>query len=288
MKIFSSGTDPTHDAELVCRNTRFGLLILLFVFWGAAGLWWWLEAPRIVVYGCAAVALFISPFLIGSWRNRGKACNWVVALHPDGIWLNLRDSEYHEFEPGNTIVFLPYGEIETARKHIHRYSTSDSDGNTSHKDVYLGLTLSCDTTELRNAIQAERKRPSAMREYFGGFIRIGQKKIKRMPIELKPEGDKLHIKFSASNFGLSPRLSNVLAVLQKYVQIEGEEEQNDGRWQDLDDTKFDELFCQLIRDGHDIKASKLLRRKQNISISQARKFIEEVREQMADHSLGHS
>lgn len=84
----------------MCRNARFGLLILLAIFWAAAVVWWWFDAPRLISYVCGAIALFITPPVLGSWRKRGRPENWVLALHPDGLWVNLRDCEYYLAEPG--------------------------------------------------------------------------------------------------------------------------------------------------------------------------------------------
>ena len=107
MKLHPTGTDPTGEARLICRNVRFGLLVLLAIFWGAAIFWWWVEAPLWVIAMCVLVALFLTPLLIGAWRKRGRPENWVLATYPDGLWLNLRYCEHYLAEPGDTVLFVP-------------------------------------------------------------------------------------------------------------------------------------------------------------------------------------
>ncbi len=52
-------------------------------------------------------AATVSGLIAGTWRKRGRADNWFVALYSDGIWLNLRDCEYYGGGAGPNRRLLP-------------------------------------------------------------------------------------------------------------------------------------------------------------------------------------
>lgn len=282
MKLYPTSTDPTGDAQLVCRNARLGLLILLAIFWAAAVLWWWLDAPRLIYYLCAGIAMFITPFVLGSWRKRGRPENWVLALHRDGLWVNLRDCEYYLAEPGDTVLFVPYEEIISAKKSIHRYTAPSGNGSRQHKDVYLDLQINSPETELlRAALKADRKRSSPPRKYLGGLVTVSDGGIKRQPTELVRD-DLLRIKFTSHNVGLRPRLKRVLSTLAYHVSVEQEQQQAETDWQTLDDTGFHQLVQKMVRDGKDFQAISVLRQRSDMSTTAARDFVREIRRQLAE------
>ena len=281
MQLHPTETNPTENALLVCRNARFGLLILLAIFWAMPIFWWWVDV-RIVFYLTFALALMLTPLFIGSWRNRGRADNWVLALYNDGLWVNLRDCEYHRAKSGETILFLSYEEVVSVQKTILRYTTPDSDGdNTHHKSVFLDMQIALDDPEsLHNALRADKRRRPIPREYLGGCLSIGLGKIKRAPVEFLSE-DLLRIKFSTNNYGLIPGWKKVLAVLGKYVAIENEQLLHRGEWQEMDDTQFNQFIRDLVRDGSDVTSISLLRRRQGMTTTEAHNFIQEIRNQLA-------
>lgn len=281
MKLYPTGTDPTGDAQIVCRNARFGLLILLAFFWAFAFVWWWVDAPRLICFVCGGIALFITPWVLGSWRKRGRPENWVLALHRDGLWINLRDCEYYLAEPGETVLYVPYDEILTARRSIHHYSTPSSDGDTNHRDVYLDLQIdSSETESLREALKAERKRRPPPRKYLGGLVTVSDKTITRQPAELVRD-DLLRIKFTSQNFGLLPRPKRVLAALAFHVAVESEQQGAQVDWQSLDDTGFNQRVRDLVHDGKTIQAISMLRRRRNMTMTEAHSFVDEIRSQLA-------
>ncbi|MEX0642253.1 MAG: hypothetical protein WD468_06105 [Pirellulales bacterium] len=276
MQFHSTGTDPTREALLVCRNTRWNILVLLAIFWAAPIFWWIVAAPVWVTGLCAFVPLLITWPMVSTWRKRGRADNWVLAIYRDGIWLNLRDCEYYDAEPAESVVFVPYSEIIAARRHVHRYTTPSSDGgNTSYKDVYLELELNAaDCGELRIALDDEGRRESPPRSYFGGFI-VSRTPRTRGPICL--EGERmLRIKFTVSNFGLRPSLKRVLTKLQGFVNVDGDKAPQREEWDQIDGDEFDALVRRLAKNGEQINAVALLRSRTRMSMTEAKQFVDQI------------
>jgi len=282
MLLHPTGTDPTPDALLVCRNARFNLLILLAVFWCIPALWWWIEAPGFVTYGTVALALLLTPFLLSSWRTMGRPENWMLALSVEGLWINLRDCEYYAAEPGMSVVYIPYRDIESATETVNRYTTprSGSGSGRRHNEIMVDLKLTNPSQiNLRQAILDERRIKTHSQEYFGGFISVGTGRVKRQPVDLIGN-DLLRIKFTAGNYGLIPRPKKVFEILNRYVKVEGQTEQNLDDWHKLNDDEFDRLVHKMVRDGGDIKAVNLLTRRRKMSTTEAYNFVQEIRRQL--------
>jgi hypothetical protein len=253
-------------------------LVLLPIFWAIPITSWYVGGPKWLVYLTAILPILLSWPLTSSWRKRGRSDNWILALYGDGLWLNLRDCEYCDAEPGETIVFLPYREIAAVRRVVHRYSTPSSDNDTTaHKDVYLELQLATDdTAALKKALTDERRRNPPPHSYFGGFV-TSQTRRTQFPIEM--EGDKaVRIKFAVfgSGYGLRPSLKKLLATLDPFVTVESEETINTENWRKLDDSQFDALVERLVRSGQRIDAVRLIQERKKISTTAAHNLVEEL------------
>jgi hypothetical protein len=277
MQLHPTGTDPTSLALLVCRNARWNLIVLLTVFWGAAIGWWYVEAPTWVVGMCASVALLLTWPLLGAWRKRGRRDNWVLAVHRDGVWLNLRDAEYHEAEPGLTVVYLPNGDIQSARRVVHRYTVpSGTNETTYHKDVFLELKIPPDAVaQLRSEIVAERRRELPEKKHFGGKVTTRTRRS-HMAIEAEAD-DSIRIKFSGSSIGLKPGIKRTLATLGKFVPINVDYQGRTENWRNLDECQVDELVRRLVASGQTMDASELLMHRKGMNLTEARQFIDELR-----------
>lgn len=285
MKFHPTGTDPTRDALLVCRNTRWGVVMLLAVLWAAPIFWWYVAAPWWVTALCAALPALLTLPMFGIWRRRGRADNWVLALYRDGIWLNLRDCDYHLAEPAKTVVFIPYAEVGAARRFIHRYTTPSSDhGSTSRKDSYLELQLSTpDTGELQRVLDEERRRDPPQRSHLGGFVTSRTRRT-QAPIELEDDGT-LRVKFRMLNYWLTPSLKKVLKALQQFVTIEADHVPIRADWTTIDGLEFDELVRHLVRNGARIDAMELLRRRKGFSTTEAKQFVDKLSEDLTSEPV---
>ena len=277
MQFHPTGTDPTSEARLVCRNARNHILMLLAIFWAIPAVWWYFQIYWIA-YFCIALALGLTPLMFGSWRRRGRPDNWSLAVNRDSLWLNLRNVEYHTAEPGETVVNIPYPEIVAVRQSIHRYTTPSNDGSTNHKDVYLDILLNNQADQLREAVQAEQGRECPSRGCLTAGITV---QTKRGPGPLLVKGDDIvRLKFSTKNYHLKPNLKTTLAELKKYVIVEPTSDEKTGDWQQLDQQQFNKLVEQLVAAGRTIDAVGLLRSRNKMSTTDAMNFIDELSKQL--------
>lgn len=278
MRFHASGYDPAPRATLVCRYQRWGLLVILAVFWGAAVAWWRLEAPALVTYGVAGLAALITFPVLRTWRKRGRCDNWALAIDPSGVWLNLRDSEYHDAERGETIVHLPYREIRSVRRTIERYTLPHrKNDSTKHREDYLEIQLARpEAPQIAERIAAEQQREAPPHKSFGGMVTT---RIPRTVATIRTTGDdKVLILYSSRTHRLSPRLSRILAALERYVPIEGDEQSSPESWKTLDDAQLDDRLRALVSQGRLIDAMKLARASKKLSLTEARELVNSIAE----------
>lgn len=280
MTFHPPATDAASGALVVCRYIRWNILVLLAVLWaiptGVAGG----GGPGWIVWLTAALPALLTPPMVGSWLRRGRRANWVLALHRDGLWLNLRDCEFCEAEPGDTALFIPYREIASAAKSVSRYTLPSTEPRSvTHRDVALVLTLNVPATQsVRAALAADKARPLTVKKYFGGLITV-QSSRGGAPVEAL-DGDRLRIMFSDATRGVSPRLGRVLRVLADFIAVGAEPapqtSQPTADWRHMDDAAFDALVLQLADRGRRIDCVKLLKERRGMTTTEACKFYDEL------------
>lgn len=273
MRFHTSGYDPAPRSTLVCRYQRWGLLVILATFWGAAVAWWYLEAPALVTYGVAALAALITFPILRTWHKRGRRDNWALAIDPSGVWLNLRDCEYHRAERGETIVHIPYHEIRSVRRTIERYTLPDQkNDSTKHREDYLEIQLARpEAPRIAERVAAEQRREAPPRKSFGGLVTT---RIPRTASAIRTAGDDMvRILYSSRTHRLSPRMSRTLTALERYVPIECDVQLSSTSWKSLNETELHDRLRALVAQGRLIDATKLARASKGVSLSEAREFV---------------
>lgn len=277
MQFHPTATDPTSSAILICRNGRWNLLVILAFLWLLPAAAWVASGPIWLVVLFAALAALLTWPLASVWRKRGRPENWVLALANDGLWLNLRDCEYHEAEPADSVVFVPHGEIDSARRFVHHYSMKHGTRTWHHKDVYLELHLrDRNTATLQQALTAEWQRQPPPRKYLWGHVTSHSRRT-QAPISVESNGV-VRVKFSVSNCGRWPAIQHVLALLGQSVPVTADHQPPAEDWQQLDDRAFDALVRRLAVNGRRIDAMNLLRDRNGLSLREAKQLVDHVSE----------
>lgn len=277
MELHPTGTDPTRDALLVCRAARFQHLILLVVLWCIPVAWWWFSAPIIVTAACALLALLLTPLMLGDWLKRGRPDNWVLALHSTKLWINLRSYGATNAPQAETVLSIPYREIQSIRRTIHKYTTQGSDGKTNHTEVFLDFFFrDTDIEQVENILKSERELAIPLNEYWNGLVKVGNRQLKSFPVDTLGENG-LRVVYSSSRNGLTPSIKKVLALLGRYVAIEEPLETKLANEQDLTDEEIDARILHLAQMRDTIEAIRMLRRHREMSLLEAKQFIEELR-----------
>ena len=277
MQFYTTGYDPTARSMLVCRYQRWGLLLLLSMLWGAAAAWWLLDAPGVVTYGVALLAALLTLPILRTWHKRGRRDNWALALDPAGVWLNLRDCEYHEAERGETIVHVPYQELRAVRRNIERYTLpQDRNDSSKHRDEYLELILvRPEAFQIAERIAAEQRREPPTRKSFGGIVTT---RVPRTIATVSTAGeDVVRVLYSSRTHRLSPRMSKILAAFERQLPIESQQDSELKAWKAMDPAEVDELLLTLMDQGRIIDATRLARESKGLSLAEARALIESLR-----------
>jgi hypothetical protein len=276
MQFYPTSHDPTPLATLVCRQQRWGLLVFVAVFCGIPFVWHRLEAPVIVTYGTAALALLICPVLLRSWRKRGRRDNWAIALDGNGVWINLRDCEYYDAEPGETIVYLANRELQSARRFDYRYTTPNHKrASTKHREVYLELQVDeAIAAEIKQRIDAEQRRETPPHRALGGLL---QTRVSRNSALVRVHNaSALRILFSSSTYRLTPGLKRLLTELARDVPVDNAPAIRSESWQELSPAECDGLIRSLAAQGRVIEATRLAQTTKKISLAAARELVDSL------------
>jgi hypothetical protein len=277
MQIYSTGTKPPRGAEVICRQTRWNLLLLLAILWVIPVGMWYLSVPGwVMVLGLILPVLCTWPML-GSWSKRGRADNWVLVVHAKGIWLNLQNVDCCEAAEGQTVVQLSFNEVASAGRVVERYKVpSGNGGKTHHCNVYLALQVAPEIGQaVGRAIEEERARPLPERVYFGGLMKVRSKATLWLIDVLADE--RIRIKFSTAQLSLTPGIKRALAALGEYVEVEDEERLSLPDWRELEDEDLDTVVRGLVTNGQNIDAIELLKRRMKISTTEAKMLVDEMK-----------
>jgi hypothetical protein len=223
---------------------------------------------------CAALAALITPLMLSTWRNRGRAENWALALSEQRVWINMRSGDHQYGADLPSVLSLDFSDIREAARHVHNFTAPDSDGGTAdHKRSYLELRLmrpvSQDIREALGIIYTE-KLPT--RSYFGGRVTTTGR-VTSFPFEIAGPTT-LRVHWSGQNQSLSPRLSKVLGALSQRVGVGEPQSEPALDWETMDQAEFDQYLVQLSRGGQKIAAVSAARQRLDLSLKQAVDFVD--------------
>src|SRR6185295_17673734 len=199
--------DATLDGSgLVCRQGRLhgavGLVLFSLILVGAPILWWRIGFgdPRIYCIVFALLAVLVIPILIGDFRARLRAGNWLVWIRHDGLWINFRSYQDQSSLDALAVVQLDYEEIVAVSQDVEIYSTPGSKGGSVRQKLQsleIRLTHSI-TSELEAALSATRHHAQPERVYLG-LIRV-KSGVSHFPVSL-PAADVIRVAWRGGSAG---------------------------------------------------------------------------------------
>ncbi|MGD9722511.1 MAG: hypothetical protein AB7O59_13480 [Pirellulales bacterium] len=280
MKLVRTCDVVPDGSGLVCRQTRFGGVLLAMVFTaffaGPTGFAWWVGAPAIVWIVGAVLTTLLVLTLAGDVRARYRPSNWVLWVRPDGLWIHFRSYQDQSATDGLAVVELEYREIATAGRLVERYSTPDSDhGSVRYKLESLEFVLrEADSGELAAALAENRRREQPWRSYLG-FIR-GRSKPTLYSVT-QPTPAIVRVAWhGGQHHGVWPSLRRVLEALGTHVEIAEPIDEKRADWSKLTDDEIDNQILEFVRLGNRMEAVKLLVRRRGYSLTKAHQFVEEL------------
>lgn len=111
-------------------------------------------------YYIAAVIVLFLEIMRRFVTARFRPSNWLVRINDLGVYVQFRSYlNYHLPAEDLTVVFIPFGEIRSARLIKERVTVPDPQGHNRSETQYLRhieLELAGDVTQLARALDAER------------------------------------------------------------------------------------------------------------------------------------
>jgi hypothetical protein len=266
---FDSPKNMAQMAGMCCRQSRLrgligGLLVCAFLI-GFVLILRQRGVPSFVWGGCAVLAALLVPWFLADMLAKFRPENWLVRFGPDGLWINLRSYQNRRFPEADTVLYLPYTEIASARRHIETWTTPmepNSLAGTHWKQESLELTLvSGETREIAKALVDERQRRATIK---------GTHQAVTVPAE-----GVVRIAWHGHDNDVVPPLTRILDELRQRVKVDEPTRTDRGDWCQLDDAELVELVAQLARSGDDLFAVQLLVRRRGLSHADAHRFVEE-------------
>ena len=275
MKLDRPNAIPFQRATFVCRNGKLvgtlSGLVAAAVFAGIGPFWWWAEAPWPVWGGLGLLGLFIAPMILSGILALYRKENWVLVGEPVGLWVHLRSAYNWHLAEADTALFLPYSEIAVIRLHKTRYSLPSSESTpTQQSSSMLEIELNHKETDaLARILREERQRQAPLRRSLIGLkVRF---KSKFYPVTL-PEANKIHV----ARTHVVPSLKRVVTELERHIEVGEATKQEFDDWRNLSDEEVDVLVRLLVESGDEMAATKLLRRRRRMSLSEAKQTIDQM------------
>jgi hypothetical protein len=90
----------------------------------------------------------------------------------------------------------------------------------------------------------------------------------------------VRIKFSSSSYRLRPSIAKTLAMLRKFMRVEGDRQERAADWQVLAGVELDDLVRQLATGGQRIEAMEIIARRKGISHTEAKRLVDGISERV--------
>lgn len=284
MQLLSLEPCPLKNATVVCRQSRLVSVAAAAVFVVLlagipAAMWIWGHLPTIAVFGISVIAAIVLPIVGGDTYAAFLRSNWVFAYGPGGIWINFRSYKNHRLEPANTVVHLSFDEVDFARRETVVMSEDMGDGTMTWKEVSLCLQLGdVHGDQLKQAIDVDRKRRSTT-SLLGGLITT-YGRSNHAPVRVSTNRV-ARIMWRSRYDVVRPGLGKVLDGLSKYVQVQAVQPGNSDRDCPLSDKQIDDRILGLVEAGETLAAVKLLKLRKGYSVTEAKRFVDELTGQLS-------
>lgn len=227
--------------------------------------WWvWLLAgPVFLMAGLLwlVVVMAMSTACVASFRTS----NWLMKVTRAGVYVKFRSYlNYHFPEDGPTVVYLCFGELNSARKTYEAVNKPDSEGVMRRTVTrYLDLLLKFSDTEgLNKVIAAETARipPKG---------RFSSSRFHHVPVRVAEPGV-LRVNW---------RGRKMLETLRPFITIDPPK--RTGLGYNLDKENLNERIAALLERGEVLAATKMARDGYQISLKDARDFVRDLSVHMA-------
>jgi len=279
MRLFSPDQMPSVIQGRACRQSRLvsvvGAVVMALMLLGVP----LFILSKAELAGWIWILVLVPVFLIawGLSRLATKAFadeNWLLRIAPEGLWINLRSYLNREFAPARTVLFLPYVEIQHARRHSVKRAERSGSRTAIWTDHYLEIELREPAiAELSTEIAEERRRVVES-AHLGGLV-TSRGRHHHVPVTL-PADDRLRIQWRGRQDFVVPGLKRVLRELAAEVTVLEATVESAENPSALSAEQVDRLILERVEAGDTFGATKLLRDERAYSLRDAKKFVDEL------------
>ncbi len=279
MRLLESNTQPSWNAELVCRQSRLTAVVsstvftLLFVAAPAAA-WWFGILPTWAGILLGLLGLLVVYGILAILRAAFRPTNWYLAIETDGLLINLRSYRNYELPTAQTVLHLTYDEIVSVKRHVTRVSAPSDDGTATWREQSLDVQVAPSLTdEIRTAISAERQR-RVTREYLRKFVTVSGR-ANHVPVTVPTDGT-IRIAWRTRYDGVRPSIKKVLGHLTLRVEQQSDSSDSIANWDTADDESLDDLILRMVENGDTISAVRVLVQRRGYSWTDAKHFVDAI------------
>jgi len=218
MTLLRASQLPPGDGDSVfrCSRWRAALLALVVFSCGVGCVYFGIRQPagvsRYVGYYVGAIVLVGLLVLQRYITARFRPSNWLARLNASGVYLQFR-SYLNDVLPDvdETVVFIGYHEIRSARLVIERTTFADAEGGRATKTTrFVEFDVAADVALLAKALSVERARAAPSEHHWYG---TSSTLYNDYPVQV--EGPSfVRVRWSAT-----PGASKFLEALKPAVQI---------------------------------------------------------------------
>ncbi len=256
--------------EIVCRQSRVGGTLFAAVITaacvGSPIFMWTAGAPWFFPILFGLVALTIVPLLLADVRTRFRPTNWVLWVRPRSLMINLCSYQDRGPRDALSVVELNDDEIAEMWRRTERYTIPKTAGRSVSKWLEsLEIKLHAhENTELTAAVAECRKRKQAGMQ------------ITLKSVSLPAPGLVRIAWWGGTGHSIAPRLKYVLDKLSHRVHVSEPVDTQRASWDQMSDAEVDDQVLSLISSGSKLDAIKLLRAHREMSLVEAKLFVDEL------------
>jgi len=256
---------------------RAALLALVILSFGVGCLYFGIRQPagvsRYVSYYVGAIILLGLLTLQRYVTARFRHSNWLARLDASGLYVQFRSYlNYTVSNVDETVVFIGYEEIRSARLVIEHTKFTDAEGHRATKTTrYVELDVTADVTSLAKALSVERARPAPSEKHWYGTSRT---LYNDYPVQVERPS------FVRVRWSATPRASKFLEALKPAVEIAPPLSLSEDLTTLAALTPEDQVqqLLKLDAGGQTIEAIYLARRLYGFNLTTAKTFVDRLRQ----------
>jgi hypothetical protein len=279
MRLLRSTEVEGSPGTSVFRYSRLRALLLTIsvIALGITGIllgrWQFAGVTRFISYYVGAVLLLLLYVFRGYVTARFRRSNWLAQVDDKGVFLKFRSYlNYALPDTDQTVVFIPFQEIRSARLLTERRASSNTQGSrTTRTSRYIEFDLAVDVAGLRNSLSAERIKPAPSQKRW--FLTTSTL-YRHFPVRVVSPS------FVQVQWSAVPGRSEFMQVLAPFVQLASPMDLTE----DLDTlaTLTREQQFQRLRElddsGHFVLAVAIARRLYGYDVPTAKDFLEKLQD----------